>query len=111
MSKVVLGLRKTELDTPCLLIDKNILKANLEVMRKHSIENNVHVRPHCKTHKCSKLARLQIEYGAIGVSVAKISEAEVLIQNEIPNVLITSPIVTKIKFPDLFPAWKRLLLR
>lgn len=101
MSKTALGLRKTELDTPCLLIDKNILQSNLEVMRQHSIKNNVHVRPHCKTHKCSKLARLQIEYGAIGVSVAKISEAEVLIQNKIPNVLITSPVVTKNKISRL----------
>ncbi|CAM2741749.1 alanine racemase [Legionella steigerwaltii] len=101
MSKTVLGLKKTELDTPCLLIDKNILKSNLVRMRNHSIENNINVRPHCKTHKCSKLARLQIEYGAIGVSVAKISEAEVLIQNEIPNILITSPIVTKNKISRL----------
>ena len=70
-------------------------------MRKHSIENNINIRPHCKTHKCSKLAKLQIEYGAIGVSVAKISEAEVFIKNGIPNILITSPIVTKNKISRL----------
>ncbi|KTC82448.1 DSD1 family PLP-dependent enzyme [Legionella cherrii] len=101
MSKAAIGLKKTELDTPCLIIDKNLLKSNLETMRKHSIENSIHIRPHCKTHKCSQLARLQIEYGAIGVSVAKISEAEVLIQNGIPNILITSPIVTKNKIARL----------
>ncbi len=101
MLKTALGLKKAELDTPCLLIDKNILHSNLEIMRKHSIKNKVNVRPHCKTHKCSKLAQLQIEYGAIGVSVAKISEAEVLIQNGLPNVLITSPIVTDNKISRL----------
>ncbi|RUR23999.1 DSD1 family PLP-dependent enzyme [Legionella qingyii] len=101
MLKKALGLKKTELDTPCLLIDKNILQSNLEAMRNHSIEKKVNVLPHCKTHKCSKLAQLQIEYGAIGVSVAKISEAEVLIQNGIPNVLITSPIVTNNKISRL----------
>ncbi|QMT61194.1 DSD1 family PLP-dependent enzyme [Legionella sp. PC997] len=101
MLKRTIGLKKTELDTPCLLIDKNILKSNLETMRTHSIENKVNVRPHCKTHKCSKLAKLQIEFGAIGVCVAKISEAEVLIRNGIPNVLITSPIVTNNKISRL----------
>ncbi|KTC90950.1 DSD1 family PLP-dependent enzyme [Fluoribacter dumoffii] len=101
MSNPAIGLKKTELDTPCLIIDKNILKSNLETMRKHSIKNKVNVRPHCKTHKCSKLAHLQIEYGAIGVSVAKISEAEVLIQKGVPNILITSPIVTQSKIDRL----------
>ncbi|KTD53293.1 alanine racemase [Legionella santicrucis] len=97
MSELILGMKKKELDTPCLVIDKNILKSNLEAMKKHSIENKINIRPHCKTHKCSKLAKLQIEYGAIGVSVAKISEAEVLIEEKIPNILITSPIITKNK--------------
>lgn len=101
MSKLTLGMKKTELDTPCLVIDKNLLEFNLEVMRKHSIENKINIRPHCKTHKCSKLAKLQIEYGAIGVSVAKISEAEVLIREGIANILITSPIITKNKISRL----------
>ncbi|STY30464.1 alanine racemase [Legionella wadsworthii] len=99
--KEAIGLKKTELDTPCLLIDKNILKSNLGVMRNHSIENKIDIRPHCKTHKCSELARLQIEYGSIGVCVAKVSEAEILIQQGIPNILITSPIVTQNKISRL----------
>ncbi|WP_115711271.1 DSD1 family PLP-dependent enzyme [Legionella sainthelensi] len=101
MPELTLGMKKTELDTPCLVIDKNILKSNLEAMKKHAIENKINIRPHCKTHKCSKLAKLQIEYGAIGVSVAKISEAEVLIKEKIPNILITSPIITKNKISRL----------
>jgi D-serine deaminase-like pyridoxal phosphate-dependent protein len=99
MSKI--ALKKTELDTPCLLIDIKKLKSNLDTMKKFGIENNIHIRPHCKTHKCSRLAQLQIEYGALGLSVAKISEAEVLIHNKISNVLITSPIVTKNKISRL----------
>lgn len=101
MKKALVGLNKLELDTPCLLIDKDLLKLNLERMRKHGIDHNINIRPHCKTHKCSQLAQLQIDYGAIGVSVAKISEAEILIENQIPNVLITSPIVTKNKISRL----------
>jgi len=95
------GLKKHELDTPCLTIDINALKYNLDTMRQHAIKNNIQLRPHCKTHKCSKLAALQIEYGAIGISVAKISEAEVLINNGLSNILVTSPVVTTQKISRL----------
>lgn len=89
-----IGRKKTELDTPCLVLDIDILKANLALMQEHALKNKVAVRPHCKTHKCSKLAQLQMEYGSIGLSVAKISEAEMLIDKGMRNLLITSPLVT-----------------
>lgn len=92
-----IGKKKFELDTPCLTIDINALRRNLNLMQEFGQKNNINIRPHCKTHKCSKLAQLQIEHGAIGVCAAKVSEAEVLINNGINNVLITSPIVTTIK--------------
>lgn len=95
------GLKKHELDTPCLTIDINALKYNLNTMRQHAIKNNIQLRPHCKTHKCSKLTALQIQYGAIGISVAKVSEAEILINNGISNILVTSPVVTPQKISRL----------
>lgn len=101
MSIQPIGLNKFELDTPCLTVDINVLKTNLKTMQQHGLENNIHIRPHCKTHKCSKLAELQIEYGAIGVCAAKISEAEILIHHGIPNLLITSPIVAPNKISRL----------
>jgi len=101
MNKLIIGLNKQELDTPCLVIDKKALEMNLNTMRIHGEKYHIGIRPHCKTHKCSKLAKLQIEFGAIGVCVAKLSEAEVLIENGLSNVLITSPIVTKRKIARL----------
>ncbi|CEG56893.1 alanine racemase [Legionella fallonii] len=95
------NIKKSQLDTPCLIIEKQTLISNLELMRAHGIKNNVSIRPHVKTHKCTELAKLQIEYDAIGISAAKISEAEGLINKGIRNVLITSPIVTKEKIRRL----------
>ncbi len=95
------NIKKTQLDTPCLVIDKQKLISNLELMRAHGIKNNVNIRPHVKTHKCTELAKLQMEYGAIGISAAKLSEAEGLINKGIRNILITSPIVTKEKIKRL----------
>lgn len=90
-----------KIDTPCLVIDLDKLKKNLYVMQDYAKQVGVAVRPHCKTHKCSRIAKLQIEAGAIGISAAKLSEAEQLIEQGIRNILITSPIVSEPKINRL----------
>lgn len=102
-----LNIKKLQLDTPCLVIDKHKLISNLELMRAHGVKNKINIRPHVKTHKCTELARLQIEYGAIGISAAKLSEAEGLINKGIRNILITSPIVTREKINRLMTCVQR----
>jgi D-serine deaminase-like pyridoxal phosphate-dependent protein len=96
-----IGKHKNELDTPALLIDIDKLKDNIQKMAAFGIAQGVHIRPHCKTHKCSKIALLQQDAGAIGISAAKLSEAEVLIKNGIRSVLLTSPVVSIAKFSRL----------
>ena len=95
------GLKKEALDTPCLIINKDHLKYNLNLMRQHAMTHKIAIRPHVKTHKSSQLAKLQVEYGAIGISAAKVSEAQTLIDAGIRNILITSPLVTKNKIANL----------
>jgi D-serine deaminase-like pyridoxal phosphate-dependent protein len=107
MSTSDIGLHKKELDTPCLIIDKNKLERNLQRMRDHAIKHHVDVRPHCKTHKCSQLARYQMTYGAIGLSVAKVSEAHALISQGLTEILITSPVVTSRKIQTLLSCIKK----
>jgi D-serine deaminase-like pyridoxal phosphate-dependent protein len=60
-----------------------------------------HLRPHAKTHKCSALAKKQIEAGAIGVCVAKVSEAEVLAHAGLDGILVTGPVATPKKIKRL----------
>ena len=85
---------KFDLETPCLVLDLDMLERNLRKMQAAAEGAGKNLRPHVKTHKCSALARKQIEAGAIGVCVAKIAEAEALIQAGIDSILITGPIVT-----------------
>lgn len=99
--KKYLGLHKSKLDTPCLVIDKKKLLSNLALMRDLAASKKVALRPHIKTHKCSQLAKLQLEYGAVGVCVAKVSEALVMAKAGINSILITSPLVTGQKFVQL----------
>lgn len=94
-------MEKIKLDTPCLVIDKTKLEKNLTLLQQHVRQANKSARPHIKTHKCTQLAKRQIEQGAIGVSAAKVSEALVLSRSGIKNTLITSPVVTTKKIQHL----------
>lgn len=83
-----------DVPTPALLIDVARMELNLAKMAAHAEEHGISLRPHTKTHKCPLLAKRQMELGAVGVCCAKVSEAEVMVQAGIDEVLITSPVVT-----------------
>ncbi len=70
-------------------------------MAQFAKENGVHLRPHVKTHKCLKIAQLQIEAGARGICVAKVSEAEVFAKNGVKDILITNEIISPEKIERL----------
>ena len=96
------GKHKLELDTPCLVIDKSKLIHNIQQMQTFANNNSKSVRPHAKTHKCSEICQLQIENGAIGICVTKVSEAYWLARyGGVSGILITSPVVTNHKIERL----------
>ena len=90
----IIGKHKSILDTPCLILDKRLLIENIEKMQREATFAKKQLRPHVKTHKCIEVCKLQIQAGAFGISAAKVSEAFVLAENGIKNILITSPVVT-----------------
>ncbi|MFP4483170.1 MAG: alanine racemase, partial [Thermovirgaceae bacterium] len=83
----------TELDTPALLIDREILMDNLRYMQAYADKYGVRLRPHTKTHKMPSIAHLQIQEGARGIAVAKVGEAEVMAAEGISDILIANEIV------------------
>ncbi len=89
-----MGRSKWELDTPCLVLDRDILEANIQNMQGHAAAWGKQLRPHAKTHKCTRIARMQAEAGCVGICAAKVSEAEILVQEGCRGVLVTSPVVT-----------------
>jgi D-serine deaminase-like pyridoxal phosphate-dependent protein len=105
--KEFIGQSKWKLDTPCLVMDLGKLERNLQTMQAHAARFGKQLRPHAKTHKCSRIARMQVEAGAVGICVAKVSEAEVLVQNGIRGVLVTSPVVTRYKIERLMDCLSR----
>jgi len=92
---------KSDLDTPCLVLDVDVLERNLQRMQAAADGAGKNLRPHVKTHKCASLARKQIQAGAIGVCAAKVSEADALAKAGLDNILITGPVVTPAKIERL----------
>jgi D-serine deaminase-like pyridoxal phosphate-dependent protein len=66
------------IETPCLVVDVEIARKNIERMQKSCNELGVRLRPHIKTHKMPLFAEMQLAAGAAGITCAKVSEAEIM---------------------------------
>ena len=91
----------TDLETPALLINADLLDANIEKMATFAKSKDINLRPHFKTHKCPTLSHKQIVKGAIGITCAKVSEAEIAVNSGIKEVLIANQLVTTEKIEKL----------
>jgi D-serine deaminase-like pyridoxal phosphate-dependent protein len=79
-----------ELDTPAVYVDLDVLERNIRTMQERCRGFGVGLRPHTKTHKIPEIARMQLDAGAVGITVAKLGEAEVLPGDD---VLIAYPLI------------------
>jgi len=90
-------MRIQDLETPAVLIDLDIMERNLARMAEYCRQHGLALRPHTKTHKIPELAHRQIKSGATGITVAKVGEAEVMVQAGLTDLLIAYPIVGREK--------------
>ncbi len=91
----------SEIDTPAILIDLDIMERNLRRVAGYARENDLRLRPHTKTHKIPGLGRKQIELGAVGLTVAKVGEAEVMLDSGTPDLLVAYPVIGRRKLERL----------
>ena len=82
-----------DLDTPALVVDLDRLERNIGEMADGVRAAGARLRPHTKTHKTPEVARLQLERGAAGLTVAKLGEAEVLADAGCDDLLVANEIV------------------
>jgi D-serine deaminase-like pyridoxal phosphate-dependent protein len=96
--------------TPCVVIDAAIMERNIEAMGESARKAGVKLRPHAKTHKMPAVARKQLAAGAAGITVAKVSEAEVMAEHGITDIFIAYPLVTVDKIGRALALAKRIRL-
>ena len=88
-----IGAARAELTTPALLLDLDVLRANLGFMAEHMQGAPATLRAHVKVHKSPHIARLEVEAGAIGVGCATVWEAIVMARAGIPDVFVINEVV------------------
>ncbi len=101
------GRHWTEVETPALLLHIDTARENVAAMATQAAALPAELRPHFKAHKCLELARLQIEAGAVGCTVATVAEAIALIDGGIDDVLIANQILQPTQIGALAAAASR----
>lgn len=99
-----------EVDTPALVIDLDALERNLRRMADFFAPLPCKLRPHAKTHKCTEIARRQVKLGAIGITCAKLGEAEAMAAGGIEDILIANQVVGNRKIQRLAALARRAML-
>jgi D-serine deaminase-like pyridoxal phosphate-dependent protein len=93
----MVGKSKKEIDTPALLVDLDKLERNVKKMADFFKDKPCKLRPHWKTPKTVEIARMQLEAGAIGITCAKVSEAEILVDAGVKDILIANEVAGRHK--------------
>jgi D-serine deaminase-like pyridoxal phosphate-dependent protein len=94
-------MNKREIDTPALLLDLEAMEHNIAAMAEYFAGQEADLRPHFKTPKCVEVAQRQVAAGAIGITCAKLGEAEVAVEGGIRSVLIANQVVGEVKIRRL----------
>ena len=97
----ILGEPLAALDSPQLLIDLDIVDANVSRMFGACRDQPIDVRVHFKSLKCAGLARYLVTRGARGFLCAKLSEAEVLVDAGLTDVFLANQIIGPVKLRRL----------
>lgn len=99
-----------KIETPCLVIDYETMLRNIEKMALLAKNSGCKLRPHTKTHKSPRIAKMQLEAGACGITVAKLGEAEVMAQNGIRDIFVAYPVIGESKVKRVLELNRRIRL-
>ena len=91
----------TAIDTPAAVVDLDRLERNLVRWQAETDRLGLSNRPHMKTHRCTAIARRQLELGAVGLTCQKLGEAEVMVDGGCEDVLVAYNIVGEAKLERL----------
>lgn len=90
-----------ELDTPSLIVDMDVMDANLVRLQNYCDQHGFGLRPHIKTHKIPAFAQKQMDLGAVGIACQKLGEAEVMADAGLLDIMIPYNIVGQRKLERL----------
>jgi D-serine deaminase-like pyridoxal phosphate-dependent protein len=97
----------SEIETPAVLVDLDVMERNLARVAGYAKDRSLRLRPHTKTHKSPMIARKQLDMGAVGITVAKVGEAEVMMHASPDDLLVAYPVIGRRKLERLMVVAER----
>jgi len=85
-----IGKHRGDVVTPALILELPAARRNIAKMAERMSTMSAELRPHIKVHKSPELARMQVEAGAIGISVATVWEAIVMVRAGLDGVFVVN---------------------
>ncbi len=95
------------IETPFVLLDYTRLRGNIRRMQALATEHAMHLRPHCKTHKCIEIAHMQIEAGAVGLTAATSEEARYFMSQGVASITLAFPMISAAQLDRLLACARR----
>ncbi len=90
---LALGAHRSEIETPALLVDLDVMERNIAAMSEFFRHRPAKLRPHFKSPKAPAIAKRLLAAGAIGMTCAKVGEAEVLVRHGVSDILIANQVI------------------
>ncbi|RLG95514.1 DSD1 family PLP-dependent enzyme [Candidatus Bathyarchaeota archaeon] len=101
LSPYSIGMDISEIETPALLLDLDIMEKNIWEMAKYFNQRPAGIRPHIKNHMSPFIAHKQMDAGAVGVCCQTVAEAEIMAYSGIKDILIANEVIGKSKIDRL----------
>ena len=98
------------IDTPAVLIDLDLVTANLARAQDYANAQGLALRPHVKTHKLPRFAHAQMALGAIGITAQKLGEAEAMADGGLTDIFLPYNILGPAKLTRLKALHDRVML-
>lgn len=90
-----------DIETPAVLVDLDIVEANIARTQAHIDDANFAFRPHIKTHKLTEIAQMQLNAGAVGIACQKLTEAEAFAAAGFDDILLCYNLLSPAKIDRL----------
>jgi D-serine deaminase-like pyridoxal phosphate-dependent protein len=87
--------------TPFAVVDLDIMERNLDRMARYFRDRPANLRPHFKHHKCTEIARMQIDAGAVGITCQTSDEVAAAVRAGIADVLMANVVADPARLASL----------
>ena len=97
--------------TPYIYVNYRKMLENIKSMAELASEADIDIRPHCKSHKTVEIAKLQIRFGASGITASTLKEVEMLKKGGIESITLAYPLIGDEKIDYYLKLGKNIDLR